>query len=171
MRHASLWVALVAAVAVMVMLLARSANGDPTTTSTTDTTPTTTDPVTVTAPDPTVPELRRKLRHERVLLLASRHRTRALARTIRHQPTTREAITLACNTYGSCQLLWRRAFCESRLDAHAQNPSGASGLYQFLPSTWRTTPYAQLSIWSPYANAMAAGWMQAHGRGGEWACQ
>ena len=47
----------------------------------------------------------------------------------------------------------------------------SSGLYQFLPSTWASTPYAGFRVDSPYANALAAGWMHAHGRGGEWSCR
>jgi hypothetical protein len=39
------------------------------------------------------------------------------------------------------------------------------------PSTWRSTPYGVFSVWSPYANALAAGWMHLNGRGGEWSCQ
>ena len=114
--------------------------------------------------DPRVPRLRHQLAQERL-------RAHGLARTLAHTPTTQEAIQLACSAYGSCSTLWRRAECESRLDASAHNPSGASGLFQFLPSTWTTTPFAALSIWSPYASAMAAGWMQAQGRGGEWSCR
>lgn len=82
-----------------------------------------------------------------------------------------EAINLACATYGSCSTLWRRARCESGYSPSATNGSGASGLFQFLDSTWRSTPFARFSVWSPYANALAAGWMHAHGRGGEWACR
>jgi len=136
----------------------------------TTTEPTTTT-VTTTAADPRVPRLVRKLAHERVLLRRSRHRTLAVVRTLHHSSSVREAITLACNTYGSCSTLRRRAWCESRNDPNAQNASGASGLFQFLPGTFRSTPYGGSSIWSPYANALAAGWMQAHGRGGEWVCQ
>jgi hypothetical protein len=86
--------------------------------------------------------------------------------------TVTEAIDLACATYGWCSTLWRKARCETggTFSPTAYNPSGASGLFQFLPSTWATTPYRSLSIWSPYANALAAGWMHANGRGGEWAC-
>jgi len=92
-------------------------------------------------------------------------------RALLARPSTREAITLACLTYGSCTTLWRKARCESGLYPYARNPSGASGLFQFLPSTFASTPFASLSIFSPYANAMAAGWMHTHGRGGEWVCQ
>jgi soluble lytic murein transglycosylase-like protein len=69
-------------------------------------------------------------------------------------------------------LLRRRAWCESRMNPRAYNASsGASGLFQFLPSTWRTTPYRRRSIWSAEHNAMAAAWMHHVGRGGEWACR
>ena len=66
----------------------------------------------------------------------------------------------------------RKAWCESRRHPRALNASSqASGLFQFLPSTWRSTPYAAFSVWSPYANAQAAGWMHRAGRGGEWVCR
>jgi soluble lytic murein transglycosylase-like protein len=71
----------------------------------------------------------------------------------------------------SYQMLLRKARCESNLNPYARNPSGSSGLFQFLPSTWATTPYAGRSIWSARWNALAAGWMHAAGRGGEWVCQ
>jgi hypothetical protein len=87
------------------------------------------------------------------------------------QPTVREAIDLSCATFGYCSALWQKAQCESSLSPLSRNLSGASGLFQFLPSTWATTPYRSFSIWSPYANALAAGWMHEHGRGGEWVCQ
>jgi hypothetical protein len=87
------------------------------------------------------------------------------------KPSVREAIDLSCATYGFCSSLWSKARCESGFSPFAHNPSGASGLFQFLPSTFRSTPYAGFSIWSPYANALAAGWMHERGRGGEWVCQ
>lgn len=109
------------------------------------------------------------------------HRARALhrelvttRRELRHQPSVVEAINLACATYGWCSTLWRKAGCETggTFSPRSLNgSSGAAGLFQFLPSTWRSTPYGGFSVWSPYANAMAAGWMHDHGRGGEWACQ
>jgi hypothetical protein len=82
-----------------------------------------------------------------------------------------EAINLACATYGNCASLWRKARCESHYRAAAHNNSGAAGLFQFLPSTWRSTPYGRFSVYSAYANALAAGWMHEHGRGGEWVCR
>jgi len=103
--------------------------------------------------------LRRELRQTRRLLL--------------QRPDVGEAINLAAMVYGNQETLWRKARCETggTFDPGAHNASGASGLFQFLPSTWRSTPYAPFSVWSPYANALAAGWMHKVGRGGEWVCR
>jgi soluble lytic murein transglycosylase-like protein len=68
-------------------------------------------------------------------------------------------------------MLVRKARCESRLDPGAWNPSGAIGLLQFLPSTWRSTPYADESPWRAKWAALAGAWMHRVGRGGEWVCQ
>jgi uncharacterized protein YraI len=63
------------------------------------------------------------------------------------------------------------ASCESVLDPNATNSSsGAAGLFQFLPSTWVTTPYGGYNIYDPVANAQAAAWMWSVGRRGEWVC-
>lgn len=89
-------------------------------------------------------------------------------------PSVVEAVNLACVVYGNCATLWRKARCETggTFSARSFNSgSGASGLFQFLPSTWRGTPFGRFSVWSPYANALAAGWMHVHGRGGEWTCR
>lgn len=51
---------------------------------------------------------------------------------------------------------------ESHWTPTAVNPrSKASGLAQFLPSTWRTTPQAAAgwSVFEPYANIDAAAWL------------
>jgi hypothetical protein len=68
-----------------------------------------------------------------------------------------------------------RAACivrfESRGNPNAVNrSSGASGLGQFLPSTWRTTPQgrAGLSVFDPAANLAAIEWMLSVGRAREW---
>ncbi len=82
-------------------------------------------------------------------------------------------ITAAANRYGqSPSAMIAVARCESSLNPRAVNPtSGASGLFQFMPSTWRTTPYASASIFDPVANANAAAWMWSVGRRNEWVCQ
>lgn len=98
-------------------------------------------------------------------------RALSLHRTLLHNPTVTDAINLACVTYGYCSTLWRKARCESHLYRFARNPSGASGLFQFLPSTWSSTPFGSFSIFDPFANALAAGWMHQQGRGGEWVCR
>jgi hypothetical protein len=59
---------------------------------------------------------------------------------------------------------------ESHGNPWAVNPrSGASGLGQFLPSTWLTTPQgrAGLSVFDPVANRAAVNYMLAAGRGRE----
>jgi Transglycosylase SLT domain len=66
----------------------------------------------------------------------------------------------------------RVARCESTLNPCAVNREGPYyGLYQFLKSTWKTTPYGNVNIFDPEAQALAAGWMWAEGRKNEWACK
>lgn len=68
----------------------------------------------------------------------------------------------------------RVARCESNLDPRAVNSrSGASGLFQFMPSTFAFTPNGKAgqNIFDPYASADAAGWMWANGMRNHWACQ
>jgi uncharacterized protein YraI len=66
----------------------------------------------------------------------------------------------------------RVARCESGLDpSNVTPPYQASGLFQFLPSTWASTPYADQDIFDPVANAYAAAWMWSVGRRNEWVCQ
>jgi len=58
---------------------------------------------------------------------------------------------------------------ESRGDPTAHNRSGASGLGQFLPGTWASTPQgrAGLSVYNPDANRAAINWMISVGRASE----
>ncbi|MBA2247082.1 MAG: SH3 domain-containing protein [Chloroflexia bacterium] len=68
----------------------------------------------------------------------------------------------------------RVARCESLLDPRAVNKSsGASGLFQFMPSTFAFTPNGKAgqSIFDPVASADAAGWMWKNGMRNHWACQ
>ena len=68
--------------------------------------------------------------------------------------------------------LLRVGRCESNLDPRAVNPDGPYfGLFQFLRSTWASTPFADRDIFDPVANAQAAAWMWQQGRRQEWACQ
>jgi hypothetical protein len=82
-------------------------------------------------------------------------------------------IYAAADRYGQSRAdMLRVARCESGLDpTEVTPPHDASGLFQFLPSTWATTPYADQDVFDPVANANAAGWMWSVGRRGEWACQ
>ncbi len=68
----------------------------------------------------------------------------------------------------------RVARCESNLDPRAVNrSSGASGLFQFMPSTFAFTPNGKRGedIFDPWSNADAVGWMWANGMRHHWACQ
>jgi uncharacterized protein YraI len=65
----------------------------------------------------------------------------------------------------------RVAECESNLDPYAVNPSGSYGLFQFIRTTWKSTPYGKEDIFNPEANANAAAWMWSEGRKSEWVCQ
>lgn len=63
----------------------------------------------------------------------------------------------------------RVAKCESTFNPFAQGVH--LGLFQFLPSTWQTTPYRNKNALKAKWNARAAMWMWAVGRRGEWECQ
>jgi len=82
-------------------------------------------------------------------------------------------IYAAADAYGQPRDdMLRVADCESNLNPNAVNgSSGASGLFQFMPGTWATTPYADQDIFDPVANANAAAWMWDNGRRNEWTCQ
>jgi hypothetical protein len=113
-----------------------------------------------------------RFREERRLVDRLRRRLARQRYVVLHDPSVVEAIGLAAATYGHGDELWRKAACESRMNPGARNlSSAASGLYQFLPGTFASTPYGSFSIFSPYANALAAGWMHSHGRGNEWSCR
>jgi uncharacterized protein YraI len=78
----------------------------------------------------------------------------------------------AADKYGqSRDDMLRVAQCESNLDPYAVNPSGSYGLFQFIRTTWRSTPYGDQDIFDPEANAKAAAWMWSQGRKSEWVCQ
>lgn len=85
-----------------------------------------------------------------------------------------QIIVNAFTPQGQAAVDWglRIAKCESGYNPYAQNPSGAEGLFQFMPSTFANTPPGRAggSIWDPTANAQAAAWMYSQGRQGEWEC-
>lgn len=94
-----------------------------------------------------------------------------------HKPTVREAIALASITFSvplSEMLAVARCETGDTFDPYARNrSSGASGIFQFLPSTFRRTPFARMDIFSPYANSLAAAWLYVQdGRSWrEWTCK
>ena len=65
----------------------------------------------------------------------------------------------------------RVAYCESRYNPLAINrSSGASGLFQFMPSTWNSNFPGQ-NIWDPYAQARGALVFYNAGRLSAWTCK
>ena len=94
--------------------------------------------------------------------------------TVRHsEQEILNFIAKAAKEYGQSEgAMVRVARCESVLDPCAVNPSGPYyGLFQFLKSTWKTTPYGDRDIFDPEAQSLATAWMWKQGRKNEWACQ
>jgi len=122
-------------------------------------------------------QARKDANARRLTIVKQRREIKSLRKTLAHDPTVQESVALAALIYpGFSQArAWRIIKHESwmtRDPLHARNPSStATGLYQFLTSTYASTPFgrAGFSIFSPYAQSLAAGWMHAHGRGCEWA--
>jgi hypothetical protein len=79
-------------------------------------------------------------------------------------------ISRAARHYGQPQsqafaIAWR----ESRYRWRVTNSSsGAAGLYQFMRSTWNSTPYRRHSPYHPRWAALAAMWMWKHGYQSHW---
>jgi hypothetical protein len=89
-------------------------------------------------------------------------------------PEIAKDITDAFSPLGPAAVQWAMnvAWCESRYHPNSVNTdSGASGLFQFLPSTWSGTPYANQSPFDPRANSFAAAWLYSHYGPGRWVCQ
>ena len=89
-------------------------------------------------------------------------------------PEIAKDITDAFSPLGAAAVQWAMnvAWCESRYHPNSVNSaSGASGLFQFLLSTWSGTPYASQSPFDPRANAFAAAWLYSHYGPGRWVCQ
>jgi cell division protein FtsL len=75
---------------------------------------------------------------------------------------------------GAAAQTWalRVAKCESNYNPYAVNrSSGASGLFQFLPSTWAGSPYHAQSVFDPTANAHAAAWLYQRSGPNQWECK
>ncbi len=85
------------------------------------------------------------------------------------------AIKLASRAFGIPERDMRRvAYCESRFNPFVKNPNSmASGLFQFLDSTWASTPFhVAFPVWDPVANALAAAQIvRADGGWRQWVCK
>lgn len=84
------------------------------------------------------------------------------------------AIHLAAALYGvPVSELQRVGTCESHLTPSSKNTSStASGLFQFLDSTWARAGVPGFSVFDPYANAIAAARLvRSDGSWREWSCQ
>jgi multidrug efflux pump subunit AcrA (membrane-fusion protein) len=89
-------------------------------------------------------------------------------------PNIAKIINDAFSPLGPAAVQWaiNVAYCESRYHPNSVNSdSGASGLFQFMPSTWGGTPWANQSPFDPVANAQAAAWLYSRYGPGRWTCQ
>ena len=96
--------------------------------------------------------------------------------TVGSPRTVASAISLSAALYGAdAPTMARIAFCESTNRPDAVNPvSGASGLFQFIPTTWTANvarmgaPYTLADRTNPVASSVVAAWMISHGGTGPW---
>ena len=88
-------------------------------------------------------------------------------------PAVERALRLAGAAYGvPYRELAAVAWCESRYAVRAVGKAGDSGLFQFLASTWRGTPFRGFSRFDPVANSLAAAWLVSRdGSWRQWTCQ
>jgi hypothetical protein len=87
--------------------------------------------------------------------------------------SVKDIITKAFTPYGAAAVAWglRVAGCESGYNPRAYNPSGPYyGLFQFLMSTFKATPYGGQDIYDPVVNASAAAWKYHAGGARAWSC-
>lgn len=116
---------------------------------------------------------------EQVKAAAAQAEAKRIAALSNHAPPPPEIakiIYAAFSPLGSRAVQWaiNVAYCESRYHPTSVNSdSGASGLFQFMPSTWGGTPWASKSPFDPVANAQAAAWLYSRpwGGHGRWSCQ
>lgn len=112
----------------------------------------------------------RKLQREKRRLQAQ---VRQLRREVLREWDYPTLIAIAAAAYGVDRAtLERKARCESvKFTDFFNERSNASNVFQFLPWTWETTPFARFSIFNPFAAVLAGSWMHDVGRGGEWECK
>jgi Transglycosylase SLT domain len=110
-------------------------------------------------------------------LAAAQAQAAAIAARSNHAPPPpyiAKIINDAFGPLGPAAVQWaiNVAYCESRYHPNSVNSdSGASGLFQFMPSTWGGTPWASQSPFDPVANAQAAAWLYSRYGPGRWTCQ
>lgn len=109
-------------------------------------------------------------------LASLQRRHRRIIRTLQaHVGGVDYAIRLAASTFGVSLAEMRAvAACETggTFDPGSYNPgSGASGLYQFLSSTWSSQGLAGFSVYDPVANALAAARIASREGWAQWSCQ
>jgi transglycosylase-like protein with SLT domain len=110
-------------------------------------------------------------------MAAAQAQAKAIAARSNHPPPPpliAKYIYDAFNPLGPRAVQWAMnvAWCESRYHPNSVNSdSGASGLFQFLPSTWAFTPYANRSPFNPQYNALAAAWLYHRSGPTQWVCQ
>jgi hypothetical protein len=88
--------------------------------------------------------------------------------------SVQDIIVKAFTPFGPSAVQWglRVAKCESGYNPNAVNPSGPYyGLFQFLMSTFKNTPYGNQNILDPVANASAAAWKYGNYGPGAWGCK
>ena len=105
---------------------------------------------------------------------AEANRIAALSNHPPPPPYIAKIINDAFSPLGPAAVQWaiNVAYCESRYHPNSVNTSsGASGLFQFLLSTWGGTPWHASSPFDPVANASAAAWLYSHYGPGRWVCQ
>lgn len=103
---------------------------------------------------------------------AARREVRALRRTLRHEPSVDEALTIASVVYGVPRgELSSVAWCESTHNPHARNGQ-YRGLFQQGPM-FEATAFgrAGLSVWSPYAAALSTASVVAVQGWRQWQCR
>jgi len=85
----------------------------------------------------------------------------------------KQLIRQAFAPLGQAAVDWglRVAACESGYNPNSYNPDGASGVFQFMPSTFRATPYGSQNIFDATANVDAAAWYYGRHGGGAWSCK
>lgn len=85
------------------------------------------------------------------------------------------AISLASSVFGvSRSDMWSVASCETggTFSPYSRNSSStASGLFQFLDSTWANQGIAGFSVYDPVANALGAARIVAHQGWRQWVCR